>query len=55
MVTPNAEYVTVRRDDLISVIDSLAEVANERGQMHDGLTHLIEQVYGVSPTDGSER
>jgi hypothetical protein len=41
------EYVTVRRDDLVDVMDALAAVANDAGVFHEGLDRLFQQVFGI--------
>lgn len=37
-------YVIVSRAPLLTVMDSLAEWANQRGQLHDGLMALMNEV-----------
>lgn len=46
--------VTVPRDALVSVCDSLAEWANRRGELHDGLTVLLPYLSQSAPIDADK-
>jgi hypothetical protein len=37
-------WVTVRRRPLIAVMDALAQSANARGELHDGLSELLRDL-----------
>jgi hypothetical protein len=45
-----AGYVVVRSEPLVAVLDSLAEWSNQRGELHDGLTAVLQDLGVDVPT-----